>query len=73
MRSLGINGTCIVILEDIYTGATARAHLDNQVSEEIPILRGVRQRDPIFPILSTVTVKEMLKLQEKGINIDGQT
>ena len=47
LRSIGINETYITILEDIYTGATGRVHMDNQVSEEIPILRGVRQGDPI--------------------------
>ena len=47
LRSTGINETYITILENIYTGATGRVHMDNQVSEEIPILRGVRQGDPI--------------------------
>ena len=43
------------VLEDSYTGAIARVHMDNQVSEEIPILRGVRQGDPISPKLFTAT------------------
>ena len=39
LRSIGINETYITILEDTsYTGATARVHVNNQVSEEIPIL-----------------------------------
>ena len=37
------------IVLDNYTGATSRVRMDNQVSEEIPILRGVRQGDPNFP------------------------
>ena len=45
----------ITILEDTYTGVTARVHIDSQVSEEIPILRGVRHGDPISPKLFTVT------------------
>ena len=61
MRSIDINETYIAILEDIYTGATARVHVDNQVSEEIPILRGLRQGDPIFLKLFTPTIREVLK------------
>ena len=72
MRSIGINETYITILEDTYTGATARVHMDNQVSDEIPILRGMRQGDPISPKLFTATIQEVFKnaqLEEKGINI----
>ena len=52
VRTMGINETYITTLEDICTGATARVRMENQVSEEIPILRGVRQGDPIFPYYS---------------------
>ena len=74
-KSLGINEIYITILEDTYTGATARVHMDSQASEEIPILRGVRQGDPISPKLFTATFQEVFKnaqLEEKGINIDGE-
>ena len=73
MRSICINETYISILEDTYTGATARVHIDSQVSEEIPILRGMRQGDPISPKLFTATFEVVFKnaqLEEKGINID---
>ena len=49
--------------------------MDRQVSEEIPILRGVRQVDPISPKLFSATIQEVFKngqLEEKGINIDGE-
>ena len=49
--------------------------MDSQVSEEIPILRGVRQGDPISTKLFTATIQEVFKnaqLEEKGINIDGE-
>ena len=75
MRTIGINETYITILEDIYTGATARVHMDNQVLEKIPILRGVRQGDTISPILFTATIQEVFKnayLEEKRIDIDGE-
>ena len=34
LRSIGIEETCITILLDIYTGATARVHVDDQVSKQ---------------------------------------
>ena len=74
MRSISINETYITNLEDI-TAATARVHMDNQVSEEIPILRGVMQGDPISPKIFTATIQAVFKnaqLEEKGINIDGE-
>ena len=46
----------------------------NQVSEDIPVLRGMRQGDPVSPKLFTATIQEAFKhaqLEEKGINIDG--
>ena len=49
LRSIGINEAYVTILEDTYTGATARVHMDIQVSDEIPIQRGVRQGDPMSP------------------------
>ena len=75
MRSIGIKETYITILEDTYTGITARVHIDSQVSEEIPILRGVRQGDPISPKLFSATIQEVFKhvqLEEKGITIHGE-
>ena len=61
---------------NIYTRATARLHVDNQVSETIPILTGVRQGDPVFPKLFTATIQGVfnnVQLEEKGTNIDGKT
>ena len=73
--SISINETYITILEDIYTSATARVHMNNEVSEEIPILRGVRQGDPISPKLFTAAIQEVFENAqpgEKGINIEGE-
>ena len=75
MRSIGINEISISTLEDTYTGATARAQMYNQVLDEIPVLRGVRQGDPISAKLFTSTFQEVFQnaqLEEKGINIDGE-
>ena len=49
------------LLEDIYTRVTACVHTNNQVGEEIPILRGVKQGDPISSKLFTATIQEVCK------------
>ena len=54
------HNTYITILEDVYAGATARVHVDNQVSEKIPILSGVKWGDPISPKL--FTIQEVFKM-----------
>ena len=72
-RAVGINETFITIVEDIYTGTTARVHTDNQV--RLPMPRGVRQGDPIPPTLFTATIQkvsENTQQEETGINIDGE-
>ena len=82
LRTTGIKETYITILEDIYTGTTARVHTDNQVSEEISILRGVRQGDQISPksFIAAIQVlkkkkkkkKKKTAWRQKGINVDGE-
>ena len=49
--------------------------MDNQISEKQLIPRDVRQGDPISPKLFTATIQEAFKnakLEEKGIDIDGE-
>ena len=69
LRSIGLQKCSI--LGDIYTCAAARVQMDNQVSEETPMPRGVRQGNPISPKLFTATIQEVFKnaqLEEQGIN-----
>ena len=51
LQNIGVNENYISIIKDIYTDATARIHINEQVSEEIKILKGVRQGDPLSPKL----------------------
>ena len=63
------------IIEHIYTDATAKVHIEKQMSDEIKILRGVRQGDPISPKLFTASIEEVFKnceLEKRGIDIDGE-
>ena len=61
LRNIGVNETYINFIEDIYTDATAKVHIEKQISEEINIFRGVRQRDPISPKLFTASIEEVFK------------
>ena len=48
-------------------------NIEKEESEELNILRGVRQGDPIAPKLFTAAVQEVFKssdLQPRGIDID---
>lgn len=75
LRNIGIEEGYICILEDIYTDATARIHIEKDVSKEVKIERGVRQGDTLSPKIFTAALEEVFKksnLEEKGINIDGE-
>ena len=62
LTTIGTSETCITILKGIYTGATARAQMEDIVSEEISTQRGVRQGDPISTKLFTATIQEEFKM-----------
>ena len=75
LKDIGIHETYVNILKDIYTEATAKIHIENQVSEAIKIQRGVRQGDPISPKLFTATIEKVFKnseLEQRGLIIDGE-
>ena len=59
LRKMVTNDTHITILDDLYTRTIARAHTDNSVSEEIPILRGMKNGDPSSPQRFTTTIKDV--------------
>ena len=53
LRKTNINETYINILQNKYSQAAARIHLDKLVSDEFPTNRGVRQGDKLPPKLFT--------------------
>ena len=69
-----LSETYINILQNIYSQATARIHLDKLVSDEFPIHRGVRQGDPLSPKLFTAVMKAVFKKADisEGVNVNGE-
>ena len=70
-----INEGYVQLLEDIYTNATAKIHIENDVSKGIQIERGVTHGDTISPKMFTAAMEEIFKklnLQDRGLNIDGE-
>ena len=74
LRKTNINETYINNLQNIYSQATARIHLDKSVSDEFPIHRGVRQGDLLSPKLFTAVMEEVFKKVDisEGVNVDGE-
>ena len=70
-----MNEGYVQLLEDMYTNATAKIHIENDVSKAIQIERGVRQGDTISPKMFTAAMEEIFKklnLQDRGIKIVGE-
>ena len=61
-------------LYNIYSQATSRIHLDKLVSDEFPIHREVRQRDPLSRKLFTAVMDEVFREVDisQGIDVDGE-
>ena len=60
MREIG-NAGYVCTLEDIYTNATSRIHIDKDVSQIVKICRGVRQRDTLSPKVFTIVMEAFFK------------
>ena len=74
LRKNNINETYINILQNVYSQATARTHLDKLVSDDFPTNIGVRQGDPLSPTLFTAVMEEVFKKAHisEGINVTGE-
>ena len=65
----------LISLRTLYTEVKSRVHFEKQESEDINILRVVRQGDHISPKLFTAAIQEVLKnseLESRGLDIDGE-
>ena len=62
-------------MEGIYSNATAKIHIENDVSKAIQIEKGFRPGDTISPKMFTDAMEELFKklnLQDRGLNKDGE-
>ena len=59
LRKTNMNETYVNTLQNIYSQATARIHLDKLVPDEFPINRGVSRGDPNSPKLFTAVMKSL--------------
>ncbi|GFN83282.1 endonuclease-reverse transcriptase, partial [Plakobranchus ocellatus] len=62
------------MIENICKRATAKIHINNQISEAFETQRGVRQGDPISPKLFITVIEQVFKETDLkyGINIAGE-
>ena len=69
-----MNETYINMLQNIWSQATSRIHIDKLVSDEFPINRGARQGDLLSPKLFTAVMEAVFKKVDisEGITVDGE-
>ena len=74
LRKANLNKTCVKIVQNICSQATAKIHLHKLVSDEFTINRGVKQGNSFSPKLFTAVMEEFCKKAgiSEGINVDGE-
>ena len=66
MEELGLTGSTVEVVRDIYTGSTTRVKIDKAHSEEIQCRRGVKQGCPLSPILFDLALEQLVSGLENG-------
>lgn len=59
MTSLELPLSLVLIINEVYTGATTRVRTTGGLSEEIPIASGVKQGCPLSPIVFNLAMEPM--------------
>lgn len=58
---LGLEGTFLILVQGLLARAISKVHINGFFIEEIPITRGVRQGDPLTPLLFALTTKPLME------------
>jgi hypothetical protein len=67
MQRLGLKGKFLALTKGLVIDATAKIHINGPFSSPIPILRGVRQGDPLSPLLFTISTQPLLQRLDNAI------
>jgi exonuclease III len=60
LEKVGLGGHFLKLVQGLVLGATAKVHINGLFTEEIPICRGVRQGDPLAPLLFAIATQPFI-------------
>jgi hypothetical protein len=70
MKTIGLKGKFLALVQGLVTGSTAKIHINGLFSEPIPLLRGVRQGDPLAPLLFALSTQPLLVRLDNALDSD---
>jgi hypothetical protein len=70
MKTIGVKGQFLALVQGLVIGATAKIHINGLFSEPIPLLRGVRQGDPLAPLLFALSTQPLLVRLDNALDSD---
>jgi hypothetical protein len=68
LRQLGFPETFIEIVLDIYKDSTCKVRVGSSTTNPINVERGVKQGDPLSPLLFNIAIEPVLQLVKKQFN-----
>ena len=73
MEKMGFQETFINWIRSLYHGASSQIRIGDELSEKINLERGVRQGDPISPLLFTLCMEPLIQAIQTDPLINGYT